>query len=73
MDMSQIWPRLGAPTRAWLMEHNGEQLPHDVLDEILTVTSGNRDPQWWANISHEGETQLTDEAADWIEATANGE
>lgn len=73
MDMSQVWPRLATTTQTWLVEHNGEPLPDDILDEILTVTAGQRDPRWWAGDSHGGETQLTDEAVDWIDATANGE
>ena len=71
MDMSEIWPHLTEPTRAWLVEHNGEPLPDDVLDAILAVTGGQRDPSWWAGDSTEGDTQLTDEAVDWIEEVAN--
>jgi hypothetical protein len=73
MDMSEVWPRLSTSTQTWLVEHNGEPLPDDVLGEILTVTEGQRDPRWWAGDSHDGETQLTDEAVDWIEETANSE
>lgn len=73
MDMSQIWPLLTDSTRTWLGDHNGEPLPDDIVDEILTITAGHRDPSWWAGDSREGETQLTDEAVDWIEETANGE
>lgn len=73
MDMSSVWPRLDVSTRAWLAEHNGEPLPDDILAEILTVTAGQRDPRWWAGASREGETQMADEAVDWIEKTANGE
>ena len=73
MDMSQIWPRLAVSTQAWLVDHNGEPLPDHILDEVLTVTAGQRDPRWWAGDSQQGETQLTDEAVDWIEETANGE
>jgi hypothetical protein len=73
MDMSQIWPGLTPSTRTWLVDHNGEPLPDDILEEILTVTAGQRDPRWWAGDSHEGGSQLTDQAVDWIEATANGE
>ena len=51
----------------------GEPLPDDILDEVLTVTAGQRDPRWWAGDSQQGGTQLTDEAVDWIEETANGE
>lgn len=73
MDMSQVWPRLDTSTQTWLTEHNGEPLSDDILNEILTVTAGRRDPSWWAGDSLEGETQLTDEAVDWIDKTANGE
>jgi len=73
MDMPQIWSHLAPATRSWLMEHNGEPLPDDVLNEILAVNAGVRDPSWWAGDSHAGETQLTDEAVNWIEETANGE
>lgn len=58
MDMSQVWPRLATSTQTWLVEHNGEPVPDDILDEILTITAGQRDPRWWAGESHEGETQL---------------
>lgn len=73
MDMSQIWPRLSTSTQTWLVDHNGEPLPDDILDEVLTVTAGQRDARWWAGDSQQGETQLTDEAVDWIDETANGE
>ena len=73
MDMSQVWPHLATSTQTWLIEHNGEPLHDDIVDEILTVTAGQRDPRWWAGDSHEGETQLTDEAVDWIDETANRE
>jgi len=73
MDMSQIWPRLVTSTRTWLVDHNGEPLPDDILHEVLTVTAGRRDPRWWAGDTQQGETQLTDEAVDWIDETANGE
>lgn len=73
MDMSQVWPRLASSTQTWLIEHNGEPLPDDIVGAILIATSGQKDPRWWAEESREGETQLTDEAVDWIEETANGE
>jgi hypothetical protein len=73
MDVSEIWPRLSSSTQTWLIEHNGEPLPDDILDEILTVTSGQQDPRWWARDSGQGETQLSDAAVDWIEETANRE
>ena len=71
--MSQIWPRLAKSTQTWLIEHNGEPLTGEVLDEVLRVTAGRRDSRWWAGDSDDGETLLTDEAVDWIDETANGE
>jgi hypothetical protein len=73
MDFSQIWPHLGSSSRSWLVEHNGEPLPEDLIAEILRVTGGEQSPQWWTGPSVEGRTQLTDEAVDWIETVANDE
>ena len=73
MDMVQIWPHLATSTQTWLVDHNGEPLPDEVVDEVLTVTAGQRDPSWWAGDSQHGQTQLSDEAVDWIDQTANGE
>jgi hypothetical protein len=53
------------------MEHNGEPLPDDLIAEFLSVTGGEPSAQWWTGPSVEGETQLTDEAVDWIEIVAN--
>ena len=72
MDMSELWPRLTTSTQTWLIDHNGEPVPDDILGEILGITAGQRDPRWWAGDSDEG-AHLTDEAVDWIEETANGE
>ena len=71
MDFPEIWPRLSPSSQSWLIDHNGEPLPDDLVEEILSVTDGARDPHWWAGPSTEGQTQLTDEAVDWIEAVAN--
>ena len=70
MEFPQIWPRLGTSSRSWLMEHNGEPLPDNVIANILSVTDGNQIAQWWTGSSVEGQTQLTDEAVDWIETVA---
>ncbi len=73
MDLPHIWPRLSAASRSWLMEHNGEPLPDQLIDEIVNVSGGEQDSQWWTGPSADGETQLTDEAVDWIETVANDE
>lgn len=71
MDFPQIWPHLSTSSQSWLMEHNGEPLPDDLVAEILSVTGGEQSAQWWTGSSVEGETQLTDEVVDWIETVAN--
>ena len=73
MDFPQTWPHLSTSSRSWLMEHNGEPLPDDLIAEILSVTGGEQSAQWWTGPSVEVETQLTDEAVDWIETVANDE
>jgi hypothetical protein len=73
MDISDWWPKLSDSTRAWLIAHNGEPLPDDVVRDVLAVNSGQTDPSWWAGESRDGESQLTDEAVDWIEETANAD
>lgn len=73
MDLPQLWPLLPTSTRSWLVDHNGEALPDEIVAEILRVTGNQTSPQWWAGPSTEGGTQLTDEAVDWIETVANDE
>jgi hypothetical protein len=73
MDISGWWPKLSSSARAWLVEHNGEPLPDNVVREVMAANAGTADPSWWAGEAEDGQTQLTDEAVDWIEATANDE
>ena len=48
-------------------------LPDALVAEILGVAGGEPGAQWWSGPSVEGQTQLTDEAVDWIETVANDE
>ncbi len=73
MDFPEIWPRLSPSSRSWLVEHNGEPLPDELVAEILGVTGGQASAQWWTGPSAHGQTQLSDEAVDWIETVANDE
>ncbi len=73
MDFTQIWPRLRPSSRSWLVEHNGEPLTDELVAEILGVTGGQTSAQWWTGSSVDGQTQLSDEAVDWIETVANDE
>jgi len=47
-------------------------LPPDVIAGIMTATDGTTASDWWAGESEDG-PQLSDQAVDWIEATANDE
>jgi hypothetical protein len=73
MDFPQIWPHLNPSGRAWLIEHHGEALPDQLVAEILSVTGAEPNDQWWSGPAVEGQTQLTDEAVDWIDTVANDE
>ncbi|GAA1957777.1 hypothetical protein GCM10009776_20100 [Microbacterium deminutum] len=66
------WERLPPPTREWLIDHNGEYLPADVVDEIVDATGGK--PEEVFAVSEPDEPRrLADKVVDWIEAVANGE
>src|SRR5450631_4491918 len=54
MDFPQIWPHLSTSSRSWLMEHNGEPRPDDLIAEILSVTGGEQSAQWWTGRSVPG-------------------
>ena len=73
MNIDEWWPRLDPGTREWLIAHNGEAVPAAVLSKIVwaggVVTS---DAGWVGADGPEG-FYLSDEATDWIEASANEE
>ena len=71
MDFAQIWPHLAPLSRSWLLEHNGEPLPDDLIGEVIGVAGGEQNADWWTGPSVDGQTQLTDEVIDWIETVAN--
>lgn len=73
MQIEAWWPRVTPETQHWLMAHNGEPLDIAVRNDILQVTGGEFDASWWAGDSHDGASELSDAAVDWIEAQANGE
>lgn len=72
-DIAQWWGSLTHGARDWLVEHNGEPLEPAVRAEIMEITRGRTDAGWWRGDSGEGETELTDNAVDWIETVANDE
>ena len=61
MSIDTWWPNLSPLTQRWLIEHNGEEIPSEVAEEINDVGGRVTDGL------------LTDEDTDWIEEFANGE
>ena len=62
MTIEEWWPLLGAESRNWLVENNGD----DVIDEVAASINA-------AGGAVTAGTPLTDEQIDWIEAIANDE
>lgn len=73
MQIEEWWPELDARTRRWLIEHNGEAVPGDIVDRIRAVEgAATADMSWVGGKTPEG-FFLSDDAVDWIEAVANDE
>ncbi|MCU1476024.1 MAG: hypothetical protein JWQ64_717 [Subtercola sp.] len=73
MEIDQWWPRLDALTQQWLIAHNGELVPADILSQITASGGVVSSEAWWVGESDPSGLSLSDRAVDWIEATANGE
>lgn len=70
MDIAQWWPDLEPSTRTWLIAHNGEPLPEEIVRDIRRAAGA--DPAE-VSIGEDGSASLSDDAVDWIEAVANEE
>ena len=73
MNTIESWPNLDADARAWLIEHNGEAIAADVMIKIAAAGGDVASNAWWIGEQNPEGIYLSDEAVDWIEATANGE
>jgi hypothetical protein len=73
VNIAQWWQKLARETQDWLVEHNGEPLTASVRAEVVAVNDGDLDPSWWAGESVDGQSELTDQAIDWIDTRANVE
>lgn len=73
MDIEQWWPRLDPSTRKWLIAHNGEAVPPEILSEIRRA--GGAVPSGEPATGGSGESGIVfaDDVVDWIEAVANEE
>ena len=73
MEIDGWWPNLDAETREWLIAHNGEAVPAAVIGRIAAAAGDEASGARWIGESDAEGFHLSDEAVDWIEATANSE
>lgn len=69
MRIAEWWPRLDSDAQSWLIAHNGEPVAPDVMSKIVGVAGS----VWEVGESGSDGVVLSDEAVDWIDATANDE
>jgi hypothetical protein len=73
MSFEQWWSKVKPSTREWLIENNGDAVPPEIVAEITAVGGSISSDAWWVGQSGPSGFYISDEAADWIEAVANGE
>lgn len=72
MGIEEWWTRLTSEKREWLIAHNGEALPADVVSAIRDAGDELDRTAWWWDGTEDALT-FSDQAIDWIEAVANDE
>jgi len=73
MDIENWWPKLEPSTRQWLIAHNGEALPAEVVAEIRRAGGSVASDASSVDDGTAPGSFLPDAAVDWIEAAANEE
>ncbi len=73
MSIELWWPKMKPSTREWLIDNNGDAVPAEIVAEITAAGGSITSGEWWVGESGPAGFSLSDEAADWIEAVANGE
>lgn len=73
MDIAEWWPLLDPAAQDWLIENNGDAVRADVLVQITAVAGPAEDGASWVGGDGPDGFTLSDEAVDWVEASANGE
>jgi hypothetical protein len=73
VQIIEWWPNLDADARDWLVAHNGEAVPPEVLTKIVAAGGSVTSNAWWVGRGGPEGFSLSDEAIDWIAAIANGE
>jgi tartrate dehydratase beta subunit/fumarate hydratase class I family protein len=73
MEITEWWPKLDQETQAWLVSHNGESLPQEILTKIVAAGGSVSPDEWWVGAAGPTGFSLSDRAVDWLESVANGE
>jgi hypothetical protein len=66
--MEAIWSELSPETREWLIAHNGESVPANIIGGPLATGTA-----WVNDETSRASFHFSDEVTDWIEQIANGE
>jgi len=73
MEIETWWQKLSVPARAWLIAHNGDAVPPTIVEAIVEAAGTTSTEEHWIGEKGPDGYYLSDEATDWIEATANDE
>ena len=73
MNIDEWWPKLESSAQERLIANNGDVVSADVLNQITAAGGVVTSDASWVGESGPSGFYLSDEATDWIEATANGE
>ncbi len=73
MEIAEWWSLLSDRQRAYVIEHNGEALPAELVTAIAKPGGSVARDAWWIAESGAPGFSLSSRAVDWIEAVANGE
>ena len=73
METIEWWESLEPGAKEWLIEHNGEAVPDDILAGIVAAGGAVASDAWWVGEEGPDGFYLSDEAVDWIETVGNEE
>jgi hypothetical protein len=71
MEIGQWWAGLDATSQQWLIDHNGEAIPGEVVAKIVEAGGPVTSDAWWSHEEGPSGFYLPDDAVDWVETTAN--
>ena len=73
MDISGWWPKLSDASQQWLIDHNGEAVPPEIVGQITSVGGIITTDAWWVGQGGPTGLYLSDRAIDWVEEVANAD